>query len=52
VRVEFDGVLYNGRAASTDIVTGSVLAYLGALNRALASQQSRQRRRQAVAEEA
>jgi hypothetical protein len=44
-------VLYNGRAASTDIVTGSVIAYLGALNRALASQQSRLRRHQPVTEE-
>ena len=51
IRVEFDGVLFNGRAASTDIVTGSVLAYLGALNRALASQASRMRRRQPVPEE-
>ena len=51
IRVEIDGVLYNGRAASTDIVTGSVMAYLGALNRALASQQSRLRRRQLVTEE-
>jgi len=48
IRVEIDGVLYNGRAASTDIVTGSVVAYLGALNRALASHQSRLRRRQPV----
>jgi 2-isopropylmalate synthase len=51
IRVEIDGVLYNGRAASTDIVAGSVLAYLGALNRALASQQSRSRRRQPATEE-
>ena len=37
VRVEFDGVLYNGRAISTDVITGSVKAYLEALNRAQAS---------------
>jgi 2-isopropylmalate synthase len=37
VRIEMDGVLYNGRAASTDVVTGSVLAYVGALNRGLAA---------------
>ena len=41
VRVEFDGVLFNGRAASTDIVTGSVLAYLGAFNRAAASRRGK-----------
>jgi len=37
VRVEFNGVLYNGRAVSTDVITGSVKAYLEALNRAQAS---------------
>jgi 2-isopropylmalate synthase len=37
VRVEFDGVLFNGRAVSTDIITGSVKAYIEALNRAQAS---------------
>ena len=31
VRVEFDGVQYNGRAASTDILAGSARAYLEAL---------------------
>lgn len=35
VRVDFDGVLFNGRAVSTDVITGSVKAYLEALNRAL-----------------
>jgi 2-isopropylmalate synthase len=34
VRVDFNGVLFNGRAASTDVITGSVKAYLEALNRA------------------
>jgi len=42
VRVEFDGVLYNGRAASTDILAGSASAYLEALNRALASKKRRE----------
>ena len=41
VQVNFDGVLFNGRAASTDVVTGSVLAYLGALNRARASRRAK-----------
>ncbi len=42
VRVEFDGILYNGRAASTDIITGSVNAYLEAMNRALAARKRRE----------
>jgi 2-isopropylmalate synthase len=37
VRVDFDGTMMNGRAASTDIFSGSVTAYLEALNRALAA---------------
>ncbi len=37
VRVDFDGVLFNGRAVSTDVIAGSVLAYLEALNRARAA---------------
>jgi 2-isopropylmalate synthase len=45
VRVEFDGIPYNGRAASTDIVMGSVHAYLEALNRALATRKRRERQK-------
>ncbi len=41
VRVDFDGLLYNGRAASTDVIAGSVNAYLEALNRAQASKKRR-----------
>lgn len=37
VRVSCDGVQFNGRAVSTDVIAGSVRAYLEALNRALAS---------------
>ncbi len=37
VRAEFDGLLFNGRAVSTDIITGSAKAYLEALNRFLAA---------------
>jgi 2-isopropylmalate synthase len=37
VRVDFSGLLFNGRAASTDIITGSVSAYIEALNRAQAA---------------
>lgn len=42
VRVDFNGVLFNGRAASTDIITGSANAYLEALNRALASKRRKE----------
>lgn len=37
VRIELGGLLFNGRSASTDIITGSVKAYLEALNRGLTS---------------
>ena len=35
VRVNFQGLLFNGRGLSTDVITGSVKAYLEALNRAV-----------------
>ena len=37
VKVIFDNVIFTGHAASTDIVTGSVEAYLQAINRAMAA---------------
>jgi len=37
VKVIFDNVIFTGHAASTDIVTGSVEAYLQATNRAMAA---------------
>ncbi len=37
IRIELGGLLFNGRSASTDIITGSVKAYLEALNRGLTS---------------
>jgi len=37
VRVDFEGISYSGRAASTDILVGSANAYLEALNRALSA---------------
>jgi 2-isopropylmalate synthase len=40
VKVIFDKVIFTGRAASTDIVTGSAEAYLQAANRALFSRSS------------
>ena len=42
VRVEFDGVLFNGRAVSTDVITGSAKAYLDALNRAIIARKRRE----------
>lgn len=41
VRVTFDGVVYHGRGMSIDVITGSALAYLEALNRALLSKRRR-----------
>jgi 2-isopropylmalate synthase len=48
VRVEFDGVQYNGRAASTDILAGSARAYLEALNRSLASKKRKEGRQNKI----
>jgi 2-isopropylmalate synthase len=48
VRVDFDGVLYNGRAASTDILAGSARAYLEALNRSLASKKRKEEKQQII----
>ena len=42
VRVDFDGVLFNGRAVSTDVITGSAKAYLEALNRAINAKKRRE----------
>ncbi len=42
VRVDFEGLLYNGRAASTDVIAGSVIAYLEGLNRAQASKKRKE----------
>lgn len=36
VVVQFDGAQFHGRAASTDVITGSVQAYIDAMNRAIA----------------
>jgi 2-isopropylmalate synthase len=41
VRVNFDGVVFHGRGMSVDVITGSALAYLEALNRALLSKRRR-----------
>jgi len=42
VRVDFDGVLFNGRAVSTDVITGSTKAYLEALNRAIVAKKRKE----------
>jgi len=41
VRVDFMGLQFNGRAVSTDVITGSVRAYVSAMNRALHSARRR-----------
>jgi 2-isopropylmalate synthase len=51
VSVDFGGVLFHGRAISTDVVEGSVRAYLEVLNRARSAQKAREgAATQAVAE--
>jgi 2-isopropylmalate synthase len=51
VRVDFDGVHFNGRAVSTDVITGSAKAYLEALNRAMMAKKRRQDQQSAVKEQ-
>ena len=52
VRVDFDGLLLNGRAVSTDVITGSAKAYLEALNRAIAAKKRRDAQQNGVKEQA
>jgi 2-isopropylmalate synthase len=51
VRVDFDGVHFNGRAVSTDVITGSAKAYLEALNRAMMAKKRRQENSSSVREQ-
>ncbi|MFA6456215.1 MAG: 2-isopropylmalate synthase [Bacteroidota bacterium] len=37
VKISIDGYVFNGRSASTDVITGSVKAYLNAINHAIAA---------------
>lgn len=46
VRVLFDGIQFNGRAVSTDVITGSAKAYLEAMNRACAARKRKEERDQ------
>jgi hypothetical protein len=48
VRVVFDGIQYNGRAVSTDVIAGSVKAYLEAMNRAVRSRRRKDERENAA----
>ena len=38
VKIAIDGYVFNGRSASTDVITGSVKAYLNAINHAVSAQ--------------
>jgi 2-isopropylmalate synthase len=44
VRIELEGLHFNGRAASTDIILGSAKAYLEAMNRALGARRRKEER--------
>lgn len=37
VKIAIDGYVFNGRSASTDVITGSVKAYVNAINHAIAA---------------
>lgn len=37
VKIAIDGYIFNGRSASTDVITGSVKAYLNAINHAVSA---------------
>lgn len=42
VKIAIDGYIFNGRSASTDVITGSVKAYLNAINHAIAARLRKQ----------
>jgi len=44
VRVAFEGIQFNGRAVSTDVIAGSAKAYLEAMNRAAGSRRRKEDR--------
>jgi len=52
VKIAIDGYVFNGRSASTDVITGSVKAYLNAINHASTARFRRQQNAEAKAESA
>jgi len=52
VKIAIDGYVFNGRSASTDVITGSVKAYLNAINHAATARFRRQQNTEAKAESA
>ncbi len=42
VKIAIDGYVFNGRSASTDVITGSVKAYMNAINHAIAARLRKQ----------
>ena len=52
VKIAIDGYVFNGRSASTDVITGSVKAYLNAINHASTARFRRQQNSEAKAESA
>ena len=43
VKIAIDGYVFNGRSASTDVITGSVKAYVNAINHAIAARFRKQK---------
>ena len=52
VKIAIDGFVFNGRSASTDVITGSVKAYLNAINHAVTARFRRQQNADVKAESA
>jgi len=52
VKIAIDGFVFNGRSASTDVITGSVKAYLNAINHAATARFRRQQNEEMRAESA
>ncbi len=52
VKIAIDGYVFNGRSASTDVITGSVKAYLNAINHAVGARFRRQQNADVQAESA
>jgi 2-isopropylmalate synthase len=51
VKISIDGYVYNGRAASTDIITGSAKAYLNALNHAASARYRKAQQQSSIEKE-
>jgi 2-isopropylmalate synthase len=51
VKIAIDGYVFNGRSASTDVITGSVKAYLNAINHAIGARYRKQHQQTEIQKE-